>query len=220
MDENKNLPDALIQSIKSPASKEVLKELAEAGMDQAFKDGFFKDLPIIGTVIGLFKTGAAVRDALFVKRVGRFLLALDAVPLSVREGFVRKIDTEPEEKKKVSESLLLLLDRMDDMDKPQILARLFVPYLYGHIDLDTFKRLSVALDRASRWALSKFRTLVELASNEGAARDIAGMDPIRSAINELQSTGLLVGGSYVPMEPGYAISDIGKLMDEYAGDIL
>lgn len=208
MDENKNLPDALIESIKGPAGKEVLKDLAEAGIDQAFRDGFLKDVPIIGVVARICEMGAAVRDTLFVRKVGRFLLSLYEVPQEERERFVRDLETKPEDKKKVSEALLLLLDRLDDMDKPQILARLFVPYLKGEFPLETFSRLATVLDRTSRWALSQFKAICEwdpTVRHGEAARYDAAM-----AIKELAS----LATEFEVNERGVTIIDGGSALSD------
>jgi hypothetical protein len=47
----------------------------------------------------------------------------------------------------VQRRLKSTLDRLDDMQKPEALAKLFAAYLQGRFDLVMFRRLATALDR-------------------------------------------------------------------------
>jgi len=47
----------------------------------------------------------------------------------------------------VGEALLLLLDRLDDMQKQELVARFFFALMRGEIDRTTFQQMATAVDR-------------------------------------------------------------------------
>ena len=47
----------------------------------------------------------------------------------------------------MGEALLLLLDRLDDMQKPELVARFFCALMRGEIDRTTFQQMATAVDR-------------------------------------------------------------------------
>ena len=51
-------------------------------------------------------------------------------------------------RKRVEENLLLLLDRLDDMGKPELIGRLFSAYLRQELAYEDFQRLAGSIDRA------------------------------------------------------------------------
>jgi len=48
---------------------------------------------------------------------------------AVRDNFVRKLGSDPKQRKATGEHLLLLLDRLDDISKAELLARAFAAYV-------------------------------------------------------------------------------------------
>ena len=132
--------------IRSGDVQDAVVDLAEAGIDQLLKDGFLRDVPILGSVMGVIRATGSVRDLLLAKKLGRFLLALQSVPLDERERFHDSLGSRAEARR-VGEALLLLLDRLDDMQKPELVARLFRARIRGEIDGTTFQQMATAVDR-------------------------------------------------------------------------
>jgi hypothetical protein len=48
--------------------------------------------------------------------------------------------------KRLGDGIVLILDRLDDLEKPQLIAKVFAALVRGRIDLDTFRRLASAID--------------------------------------------------------------------------
>lgn len=188
MTEELGLEESVVASIELHDLADTLTDLAEAGLDQLFDDGVLRDIPILGTLARLRKTVGAIRDFIFVRKVVRFLIRLGRVPDSEREAFVAQLGTKLE-RRRLGETLVLLLDRLDDMDKPEMLARLFAAHVKGRYDLATFRRLSTALERLPLPMLPSLRHFYE---PERVGFTIGGDD-----LAQLAATGL-VGFRFSP----------------------
>lgn len=139
------LEKSLFQSMKSDLSN-IAPGLAEVGFDSLLEDGVFKEVPIIGTIQAVINTTSRFREHLFAKRIWRFLVELDKTSILDRLKFLEEI-TETSSQDQLSETLLLQLERLDDMGKPEILARFFSCYVKNEISVSDFRQLAAALER-------------------------------------------------------------------------
>ena len=90
-----------------------------------------------------------IRDRLFLKKVFNFYLgAAEATP-EEREEFCKKIEDDIKYKKKVGESLLLLIERHERFEKSFMLGRLLAIQIKGLISHEDFMRLASAVDRST-----------------------------------------------------------------------
>ena len=142
------LHDQIVESIYSPKLNEIGYDIAEVAFDAMLEDGILKDLPIIGTIVKVFKGVMDIRDRIFVAKVAKFLFRLSNIPLKHRQSFEEKMRGDSRLKRKVGVTLLLLIDRLDDIDKPDFVAKCFGAYLSDSISFELFRRLSAAIDIA------------------------------------------------------------------------
>lgn len=143
-----NVPEQIIDSIASPELKDIAIEFAELSIDQLFEDGPIKDVPIIGTLIKLLKGAKDIRDKIFIVKVAKFLCGMSKTSLEQRTSFQQKINEDKKIKRKVGESLVVILDRLDDFEKPELIAKCFSAYLGKKISYSEFRRLAIAIDIA------------------------------------------------------------------------
>jgi hypothetical protein len=141
-----SVEETLIEIIRSTDVRDGVADLAEAGLDQILQDGFLRDVPLLGTLLRIIRTTGSIRDLLLAKKLGRFLFALQTVPSAEREAFHNSLVTKAE-RRRVGEALLLLLDRLDDMGKPELVAHVFRAFIRGQIDRLTFQLMGSAIDR-------------------------------------------------------------------------
>ena len=59
------------------------------------------------------------------------------------------------ERRRVGEALLLLLDRLDDMGKPELVARVFRALIRGQVDRPTFQLMGSAIGSPSHSTLGR-----------------------------------------------------------------
>lgn len=121
--------------------------MSEVGLDSVLNDGVLKEIPFIGTIIGFVKTGLAVRDWLFLKKLYLFLCELEKVPQEVRNEMIYKLESDRSYERHVGEDLALILDRLDAVNKAQLIGRVFSVYCQGKIDSTMLQRLIFAIDK-------------------------------------------------------------------------
>jgi hypothetical protein len=136
------LSNSLEQTLKGSDLQNVTISLAEVFADSLMKDGIAKDIPIIGSVIGLGKTAIGIKESLFLKKVIYFISELKNISSAQRYEMIDKIDNSGKFRTKVGEKLLYIIDKCDDHEKSQIIARLFSAFLLGTMSYEEFLRAS------------------------------------------------------------------------------
>ncbi|HEY0218211.1 MAG TPA: hypothetical protein VGC26_00380 [Afipia sp.] len=127
-------------------------DYAEMGLDALLSSDIAKDVPIVKTLIAIGKTSFAIRERFFVKKVLVFLKEFhsDISDTEKAQAFRERIDTEPNFRHKVTEHLLVIIDKLLDAEKSRILARLFRAHIHQDLTWDQFVDLSVVLDSLQR----------------------------------------------------------------------
>ncbi len=197
-------------------SLELATELAEVGIDQLLSDGLLKEFPVLGTAVRLASLGLGVRDALFIRKVARFLreLALNGThheqPVQSGETFAM---CTPEQAKRVGEAIALILDRMNDVDKPVILAQVFKAFARGKISFEQFRRLANSVDIAF---VDDLRALARM--NGGRTSDSSAyLESLQSSgLTALSQTGTPVTSAYGESSVYHPVilTDLGRLFIE------
>ncbi len=139
--------ESLLGILVDSGLSDELIDAVDAGIDAVVDNEIVERLPIVGLLVKLTKVGLGFREYLFLKKLARFLFHLRDVNQEEREQYVARIQASPDERKRLGEHLILLLDRFEDVTKPEYLARGFEAYLQGTITLDEFMRLSLVVDR-------------------------------------------------------------------------
>ena len=145
---NNNIPDKIVDNIVSPALASTGMDIAEIGLDKLLDDNFLKELPGIKTIFGIAKGVINIRDKIFMAKVAKFLLSLHNISEQDRKSFQKKISDDQKFKCKIGDTLVFVLDRLNDLEKPEILAKIFTYFLNEKIDYDGFRRLGAAIDLA------------------------------------------------------------------------
>ena len=147
MSELNKLSDSLEHTLKDSDLQNVTISLAEVFADSLMENGIAKDIPIIGTVIGLGKTAIGIKESLFLKKVIYFISELKNIRASKRHEMIEKIDQSGKFRIKIGEKLLYIIDKCDDYEKSQVIARLFSAFLLGTINYDEFLRAAYIIDQ-------------------------------------------------------------------------
>lgn len=147
----------LVRTVASAALADVVFDAAEVALDENLADGVLKELPIVSIIVKLVHAGQSISEALFVRKLLRFLTELQDVPTQERKKLLEKYPDSSDEQKTLGENLLLALERLDDVQKPRILARFFTAYIRSEIDYMTFTRLARSLERFNLTLLPNLR---------------------------------------------------------------
>ena len=140
------IENSLEATIETSDLENIDVNLAEVAIDSILKDGALKDLPIVGTIVGLSKFGFKLRENIFLKKVLKFLFELKSISQEKRQKFLKRIEASEDYNNKVGEALILILDKLVDLEKPQLIGKLFASCIREEIDYKTFLKLSYLVD--------------------------------------------------------------------------
>jgi hypothetical protein len=146
--ESNTLHYQIVESICSPELVGIGEDFSEVVLDSMLDDGVLQDIPVVGTIVKVFKGAMDIRDRIFIAKVARFLFGLSRVPLKRRQLFKEKMNANNKFRRKLGSTLILLLDRLDDIEKPDFVAFCFIAYLNDAITFETFRRVTSAIDIA------------------------------------------------------------------------
>lgn len=127
---------------------EAFLEGGEAALDLLTDNEAVKAVPVIGTAFKVLKGFDDARDRALAAKLERFIRDPSLQSDRVREKLKNGISSNAEEATRVGETLFLVLEKMTDLDKPSLLARVFRAYLDDVITSADLRRLSHALDGA------------------------------------------------------------------------
>ena len=126
--------------------QQTFADLSEAFIDLGL-DGFAKDIPIIGTVVNLYKSTKSIQQQLAISKLTSFIEGLSKLTNEEKLKLQNLFDGNVEKQKALAENLLLALDRQDDVEKPLLLVRFFRAFVSERIDFLTFSRLKQVLEK-------------------------------------------------------------------------
>jgi hypothetical protein len=144
--EKDDLGISVLKSACSSEAKELAVEWAELGLDSMLADGVLKDAPFLGSVVKICMVSKTIRDKLFVRKVWDFIRACPKFTDSEKASFAREHLEDPQKAQKLGDVIVLILDKLDDLEKPTMLAKLFAALVRGKIPLECFRRLAAAID--------------------------------------------------------------------------
>ena len=188
------------------SSFELALDIAETSIDCILDEGILHDIPLIGIAYKCARIGYSISDRIFMAKIVRFVEALDQISPDEKEEFRKKIEEDPEMQKRVGESLVLILNKFDDLKKPQMLTIAFRAFIRGEINYEQFRRICVAIDICLISDLEKF-------SIPDYSRD-------QTLLEHLNGTGLVMNSSKSVSEYGNVvinrleISEIGHMFQE------
>ena len=100
-----SLGETLKESDLTKVSAGILESIIDEGL---LEDGILKEIPILGSIIGLGKTVSSVKDYLFAKKIVGFLSGVANISQEKRNEIISKIDSDPNYKQTVGSKFCLL----------------------------------------------------------------------------------------------------------------
>lgn len=139
---------SLVTTLAKSDLASVFEDIGELTLDSVLKEGVLQDLPVVATLTGIWKTGRSIRDLLFLKKLASFLIELKNINPGDRTEMIRRLEEDDCFTQRVGESVILLLERLDHLDKPTLVGRAFRAYCEGFIDAEQLQRMNQVIDRA------------------------------------------------------------------------
>ncbi len=146
MTDDRDLPihASFLASVASPRVQDLLTDAADFTLDAITDSEVLKVIPFVKVVVAI----RSVRERVRLRTTYRFFAKLNDMPQEERETFVKQLESDPQRARKIGESFAVWLDRLDDEEKAELLAKVFELYARGRIDFDRSARFAAVIDRA------------------------------------------------------------------------
>ncbi|MFV0212494.1 hypothetical protein OBK22_11910 [Empedobacter falsenii] len=147
MNQLSEISNSFEETLKDNELQDVTFDLAETFTDAILSDGILKDIPIIGTIVGLTKASINFKDRLFIKKLIYFMSEISEIDKVKRNRMIQKIDESKEEKIKIGEKLIYIIDKCEDHISTQYISKLFKSFLNEEITYDEFLRGAIIIQK-------------------------------------------------------------------------
>lgn len=176
-----NINDSIIESITSSEISNLVGDFGEMGIDSLINDESIKKIPVVSWFVSFYKSGITIRDRILLKKIVRFLLNLNDISQFEKTKFIQEVNTNSAFKKRVVENLLIVLDKLDETEKSELLAKIFSKYISREISFEEWLKFSNIVEKA---LLFQLKNLPNYYSNNLEEID-------EPTLQELYSLGLL-----------------------------
>lgn len=154
-----NAENSLATAFKDELQKSALDlalDYAEIGLDSIIENDALSEIPIVKTVLSFYKVGVSLRERDFIRKLLHFLheFNLGQVSSEKAQKFTEKLEKDRPYREKVTEHVLLYVEKLETLDKAKILARLLLAHIQGHYDWEHFTHLSASLNRLHPYGLA------------------------------------------------------------------
>lgn len=213
---NEKISVDLVNSIAVDSFGSIACELGEVALDAAFEAGAFRDIPVFGTLSAFYKAGIEIRQQIFIRKIVNFLQELSNTSLEKRQRFIEDIERNPKQKQDFGETLLLLIERADHLQKPKILGCLLKHHILDDISYEDVMRLSFIVDRVYISDLNHlFISKPDIPKNPNIAASLA-------SVGLLKIKGMDGGNFNEPSSGGilYELNEYGEMLLQYGLDTL
>jgi hypothetical protein len=174
---------------------DVLIDCSERAVDSLIESEALREIPLLKTFLGIKDGWLKVRDHLYEKKVEAFLSGL-RTGLEQDEKAINEFMQGSNERRKFAETAFVLIDRYDNVHKPEVMGLLWAACARGRVPYDQVARLCHLIDNIYWDDLLRL-----LSFKEGV------YSPGELGVEALCSAGLLarvgiVGGTFGPTEEG------------------
>lgn len=161
-------------------------EFAELGIDSILSDGILKDIPIVGTIVGVGKLAHNVHDRNLLRQTLTFINEFNRglVSHEKKEKHRKKLRDNPKKLEEELGRVLILLDRNIDTIKSTFEANFYAAYVDEQIKWGEFCELC---DITDRLFIADIANLKEAYENNG----VKGSTILSYKHDRLNSVGLL-----------------------------
>ncbi len=145
-DSDRELSKALKETISLSNLKDVGIEIGEVTLDSIMNEGILKDIPIIGILTGIWKTGVTIKDYLFLKKMLLFLNESSSLSEEHRIGIIEKLEDEHYQAE-AGEKLISTIDKLETGSKAKMLGKAICLFGRSHISKEEFWRVSFIIEK-------------------------------------------------------------------------
>ncbi|MGM9475186.1 hypothetical protein ACS5PU_02105 [Pedobacter sp. GSP4] len=163
--EEKSIEKTVKEGLENP-NFDLALDYAELALDSFMDNDAVKEIPVVKSIVGLFKGGLKIREIYFAKKLVTFLKEFHSgtLPDEKKAQFKEKFNADEKYRDSVVEQIMVLNDRFLEISKSKILANLFLAHLNDKYDWEGFLSLSYCVERLNLSATDYFHELAALES--------------------------------------------------------
>lgn len=184
----RNIITSFNETIANSKLTDVVEDVLENIIDRNVNDGLIKDIPIIGTLVGIIQTTQNISNYLFLRKITAFISKIKDVPPAKRKRVIQAIDNSGKYREKVGITLLSIIDKCDSSEKAEYIAVLFNAFLKKEIPYECFMYGSYIIQRSY---LDDFKDFIESVDTWKMIED--STDEIMSGLYQLNISTTLMG---------------------------
>lgn len=159
-----NLIPSLKETLFDPTVSNMsdsLADIAELGLDAVLQDGVLKDIPVLGTIASLRKTGVNLRERNLIRQTAIFITFFNnrSIGNDKLAKYRKTLEENPKKAEKELGRVILLLDRMLEEKQAQILGNFYNSYVKGALSWEKFVELSEVNGRMFLTDYSELRSI-------------------------------------------------------------
>lgn len=127
------------------------QDLIELPIDKMIDNSTLREIPIVGTLIGIGKTTVAIRDMHLLKKTVAFISKMNEGTISKKalEKHTEKLEKNHKRMNQELEYLIIMLDHFNETKKAFILGNIYIKYIENEIDWNDFCIFAEILERFS-----------------------------------------------------------------------
>lgn len=129
----------------SEEAYDMVAQIGDIALDAIIDGGVLDGVPVLGTLKGIYKTTQNIQTRRLIKKVYKFIFATKDTTLYERTKFMAEYTEK--NKENGCEVLLAVIDKLDNINKVDILANLMKAKINDLINIECFIRLCVVIDR-------------------------------------------------------------------------
>ncbi|AXP82943.1 hypothetical protein CJ739_3884 [Mariniflexile rhizosphaerae] len=158
----KSIEKVIQDGLESP-TMDLTVNYAELALDSFLDNEAIKEIPIVKSIVGIVKGGMKVREIYFAKKLLTFLKEFHSAKLkdSIKIEFQKKFKTDKKYRNSVVEQIMILNERILEIEKSKILANLFASHLNDKFDWQGFLNLSYCTERLNLTAIDFLNEIAE-----------------------------------------------------------
>ena len=176
------LGGVIIEGACNSEAKDLASDLSEIALDSFLEEGVLKEIPLSRSIIACRKTWETINDQLFLRKVVGFMFACSKFTEAERDAFRKENLNDAKKAKHLADTLILILEKLDDLEKPAIVAKAFSALVRRKIRLETFRRLAAAIDIAF---IEDLKALTKYQAKQDEGLDDYIHNLVRSGLTQL-----------------------------------
>lgn len=185
-----DLGTSIISSALDPHVFRNIEALIDVIFNKKTPRALLSLIPALDVATRVYDLGCSIHNDLFLRKIVGFLNGCGDLTEGEKAEFREQLENDPDYRRRAGENILLILDRLDNFDKTELLGKVFAARVRGEIDEATFFRLATAISNTS---ITDLRTLV-LSYEKIASYDPKARKPFADSLDAATSQALYAVG--------------------------